>query len=65
MVEIPSSDRVALRILSNIKNAAPPRKQPTTSTRCYFRKKDPPPGHKLVYEEVVEALSDYKRFNLW
>ena len=28
-------------------------------------RKPPPHGCKLVYKEVVEALSDYKRFNFW
>ena len=65
VVEIPSSDRVALGILSNINNRAPPRKQPTAPTRCCCPKKAPPPGHRLVYEKMVEALPDYKRFNLW
>ena len=61
VAETPSSNRVALRILSNINDGVPPQKQLMAATH----RKAPLRGCKLVYKEVVEALSDYKRFNLW
>ena len=41
MVETFSSDRVAFRILSNVNDTAPPRKQPTALTRWLFLQKSP------------------------
>ena len=87
------SDQVTFRILSNINDRAPLRKQPAALTRWLFGKKlhhRPPTefqigiwlqalrmwgvgglqvhgicSRRLVYKEVVEVRSDYKKFYFW